>query len=45
MPDLEVAEIYYENGDIKYRYSRYLNSDAVGGLGMASLSHIARMAP
>lgn len=27
MPDLEIAEIYYENGDVKYRYSRYLTSD------------------
>ncbi|WP_316154950.1 hypothetical protein [Cupriavidus sp. BIC8F] len=27
MADLEIAEIRYENGGVKYRYSRYLASD------------------
>jgi antitoxin component YwqK of YwqJK toxin-antitoxin module len=27
MADLEIAEIYYESGAVKYRYSRYLASD------------------
>jgi len=27
MADLEIAEICYENGGVKYRYSRYLASD------------------
>lgn len=27
MADLEIAEICYENGGVKYRYSRYLTSD------------------
>ncbi|PTU72731.1 toxin-antitoxin system YwqK family antitoxin [Pseudomonas mangrovi] len=27
MADLQIAEIPYENGKIKFRYSRYLSSD------------------
>ncbi|WP_312427461.1 hypothetical protein [Achromobacter sp.] len=28
MPDLNIAEIFYESGEIQYRYTRYLSEDS-----------------
>lgn len=45
MTDLEVAEIRYENGHVKYRYSRYLASDGSRWIRHGPFAHTARTAP